>query len=149
MKLIIGFVVVILLWMIYFATQLSATYAPLKSYRFSMTTEELQERLFQVVDTNPNMTLNLSDSTGTDKENRHYHADILIKGETEEYEFSISYYTKDGLWKNNDKSVVSLVGAFDRVNRTGGYKIDNTDIEKLITVFENQVINKIDKNSSR
>ncbi|MBJ6119363.1 hypothetical protein JAO76_14230 [Pontibacter sp. BT310] len=114
-----------------------------------MTKEELEERLLQTVKSNPKMTLNPNDSTGTDKEYLHYYADISIEGGTEDYEFTISYYERDSRWDNNTKSEVSLIGAFDRANKTGGYKIENTGVEQLIAVFESQVINKIDKNSSR
>lgn len=149
MKWVLGFVVILLVWAIYFATQLSATHDSLKSYEFSMTREELEERLFQTIKSNPNMTLNLRDSTGTVKESLHYYADISVEGKREEYQFSISYYNKDGLWDDTTKSEVSLIGAFDKANRTGGYKIENTDVEKLIAVFESQVINKVEKNSFR
>ena len=149
MRLIIGFVVVILLWLIYFATQISATYDPLKSYQFSMTKEELEERLLQTVKSNPKMTLNPKDSTGTDKEYLHYYADISVKGGTDDYEFTISYYKRDSRWDSKAKSEVSLIGAFDRANKTGGYKAESTDVEQLIAVFESQVISKIDENSSR
>lgn len=143
MKVFIGFGVVIFIWLIYFATQLSATYDPIKSYQYSMTREELQERLFKTVSSYPNMTLHLKDTTGTDKEYLHYYADILVEGGSENYMFTISFYKKDSPWEDSFKSEVSLIGAFDRVKRTGGYKVEDPDVEKLIAVFESRIISKI------
>jgi hypothetical protein len=144
MKVFIGFGVVIFIWLIYFATQLSTTYDPIKSYQYSMSMEEVQERLFKAVSSNSNMTLHLKDTTGTDKEYLHYYADILVEGGSENYMFTISFYKKDSPWDDSLKSEVSLIGAFDRVRSTGGYKMEDADVEKLIAVFENRVINKID-----
>jgi hypothetical protein len=145
MKIFIGFGVVLISGLIYFATQVSATYDPLKTYQFPLTREELQEGLIKTVNANPNLSFHIKDTTGADKENLHYYADILMEGGTEKYEFSVSYNRKERLWDNNVRSEVSLIGVFDNVRSTGGYKKEDTDAEKLIKVFESQVINKIEK----
>src|SRR5688500_9348643 len=79
------------LFIIYFARQVSAVYDPLKSYTYSLTRDELKERLIQTIKSKPNLTFNLTDSTGTDKNDLNYYANISVKVETEEYGFNIKY----------------------------------------------------------
>jgi len=71
-------------FLIYFATQVSAVYDSLKSLLLSFTKDKLEERMIQITRLNENVTFNLTDSTGPDKDLR-YHADVLIKVGTEEY----------------------------------------------------------------
>ena len=77
---------------IYFAAQVSAVYDPLKSYSYSMTRDKLKENLIQVIKSKPNFNFSLTDSTGTNKNDLNYYANISMKIETEEYEFHIKYY---------------------------------------------------------
>jgi hypothetical protein len=41
------------------------------------------------------------------------------------------------------KSEISLIGAFDKAHGTGGYKTDDPGIEKLINIFENELIKEL------
>jgi hypothetical protein len=144
---VIGLTAVLL---VFIATQVSAVYDPLKSYHYSMTRDELRERLIQTIKSKPNLTFNLTDSTGTDKNDLNYYADILVKIGADEYEYNIKYKQENNFWDKDIKSEISLFGAFDKIHKTGGYKNDDTDVEKLVGIFENELIKELDKkNTSR
>jgi hypothetical protein len=148
-RFLIGFIISAVVFIVYFAAQVSATYGPLKSYKYSLTKDELEERLIQTIKSNANLTYTLTDSTGPVKD-LYYYAYVLIKVGTDEYKYNIKYYNKDSFWDSDVRSELSLIGAFDKIHRTGGYKTDNTDIEKLIGIFEEQVISELNvKNANR
>jgi hypothetical protein len=152
MRFIKGFWIVIgltAILLVYIGTQVSAVYDPLESYSYSLTRDELKEKLIQTIKSKSNLTFNLTDSTGTDKSDLYYYADLLIKIGTEEYEYNIKYNNKNSIWDKEVKSEISLIGAFDKSHGTG-YKTDDTDVEKLINIFENELIKELDeRNTSR
>ena len=129
---------------LYFVTQFSAVYDPLKSYTYSLTRNELKETLIQTTKEKSKLNFILTDSTGTDKKDLNYYADILIKTETEEYEFNILYKKKDSFWDKTVKSEISLIGVFDKVHKTGGYETNDPDVGKLINIFENEFLKELE-----
>jgi hypothetical protein len=147
MKFIKGFWIIIglsAMLFAYIATQVSAVYDPLKSYRYTLTIDELRERLNQTVKLKSNFTFNLTDSTGTDNSNLNYYANLSMKIGDDEYGFNIKYHKETSFWDRDIKSEISLIGAFDIVRKTGGYKTDDPDVEKLINIFESELIKDLD-----
>ena len=134
----------------YIASQISAVYDPLKSYRYTLTRDELRERLNKTIKSKSNLTFNLTDSTGTDNNDLNYYANLSMKIGADEYGFNIKYHKETSLWDKDIKSEISLIGAFDIIRKTGGYKTDDTDVEKLINIFEIELIKDLDgMNTSR
>jgi hypothetical protein len=133
----------------YFVGGVSAVYDPLKSYSYSLTRDELKQGLIGTINANPNLTFNLTDSTGTDRNDLHYYADILVKVGTEQYQFHIKYYKENRLWDNSVKSEISLIGAFDFGHKTGGYVPEAPGVDRLIDIFEKEIIKKLGENTSR
>jgi hypothetical protein len=134
---------------VYFVGGVSAVYDPMKSYSYSLTRDELKQRLIDTIRANPNLTFNLTDSTGTDRNDLDYHAEILVKLGKEQYEFNIKYNKENRLWDNSVKSEISLIGAFDVGQKTGGYIPEAPDVNRLIDIFEKEIIAKLSENTSR
>jgi hypothetical protein len=124
---------------------MTRSYDPLETYRYTLTRDELEERLIQVIKSKSNLTFNLTDSTGTDETDLNYYADLIIKTGTEEYEYNFKYNKETSFWDKDVKSEICLIGAFDKIRKTGGYKTDDTDVEKLIIVFESELIKDLDE----
>jgi hypothetical protein len=129
----------------YFAGAVSAVYDPLRSYNYPLSMDELKKGLAQTVRSNPDLTFNLTDSTGLGKGDPYYYADIFVKDAPVEYEFLIKYNKKSKWFDNKIKSEISLIGAFDRIHRTGGYRPEDKGIEKLINIFDERLIKELDK----
>src|SRR6267154_3028601 len=127
----------------YFVGGVSSVYDPLKSYSYSLTKDELEQRLIQTIKANPNLTFHPTDTTGTDRSDLDYHADILIKIGIEEYEFNIKYNKESRLCDNKVKSEISLIGAFDIGHKTGGYIPEAPGVDRLINIFEKAIIEKL------
>jgi hypothetical protein len=134
---------------VFFVGGITAVVDPIKSYSYSLTRDELKQRLVETIKANSNLTFKLTDSTGTDRNDLHYHADILVKVGTEQYEFHIKYNKENKLWDNRVKSEISLIGAFDFGHKTGGYIPEAPGVSRLIDIFEKEVIEKLSKNTSR
>jgi hypothetical protein len=139
--------VVALSILVYFMTR-STTYDPLKSFQFPLTKEELRGQLFQTINAGTNWTIKLTDSTGTDNK-LNYYCDIVYRDEANEYKYYIKYKKENSFWDSNVKSEIDLIGAFDIRHKTGGYKTEDTDVDKLTDIFEKEVIKRLSKNTSR
>lgn len=143
---ILGLVGLLIIW---FAGQVSAVYDPIKSYTYPLTRDDLKERIVQTTKINPNFTFELTDSTGTDINDLSYYAHILFKAENEEYEFQIKFNKKSSFWDSEIQSQIALTAAFDKVRRTGGYQREDPEVERLVDIFERQIINKLRADTSR
>ncbi len=126
----------------------SATNDPLKSFQFPLTKEELRGQLFKTINADTNCTIKLTDSTGTDNE-LNYYCDIVIRDGVNEYKYYIQCKKENSFWDNNVKSEINLIGAFDLVHKTGGYKTEDTDVNKLAGIFEKEIIKKLNKDTNR
>jgi hypothetical protein len=137
------------LFVIYFAGQVSAVYDPIKTYQFGLTREELRGQLFRVIKTQPHWTIKLTDSTGTDKNDLNYYCDIVFMDETSEYKYNINYKKESSFWDSKVKLEINLIGAFDVGQKTGGYKTEDTDVNRLTDIFEKEIIKRLSENTSR
>jgi hypothetical protein len=133
-----GFGVLVIAYLLYFATQLSGTYVPIKSYNFTMSSRELHQELTKVIEANSSWTFQITDTTGTDNTGRTFHAEVKFKDGSNELSYSVKYNDED-----TGTSSLSVVGAFDHIKKSGGYKNGDDDVERLIRVFETQFVDKL------
>lgn len=132
----------------YFVGGITAVYN-IKYYKYSLTRTELEQQLLDIIERSPGLTFNPTDTTGTERSGLAYYADIRIRTGTNKYEFSIKYYEKADWFDSGIKSEISLVKALDVDHRTGGYSSEAPGVDRLVGVFEKEVVNKIGLNTSR
>ena len=132
-------IIAVLAWPIYFVSQFSATYPHLKDYEYPMTTRQLETVIIEILKSDSCFKYTITDSTGT-KQDRNYYMTIEHKYNNDSLSYHITY-------SNNDKSNcnLGLVGVFDKTNKSGGYKDEDKDVEKLIGIFDQQLIDKLNK----
>lgn len=118
-------------------------YDPLKTYQYSLTRDELKERMMNTFRSKSNLSFQLTDSTGTDQSDFNYYGEVRIEIGTKQFEYHIKLSKHNSYWDEDIKSEISLIGAFDKVNGTGGFKTDDPDMEKLIGIFEKELIDEI------
>lgn len=130
-------VIVVLTWSIYFATQISATFPHLKDYQYSMTAKQLEADIIKTLNSDSCFCYTLTDSTGI-MEGRNYYMTIEQKFNDDSLIYLITY-------SDNDKSGCSLglVGVFDKTNKSGGYLDQDRGVERLIGIFDQQLIGRI------
>ena len=127
---------------IYFASQLSSTYPPLKDYEYSVTARQMENVIFQIAKEDTSYRCQLTDSTGTEL-NRSYYFDITLKTGNANYLFYATLENKDKLWNNANYCNLGLVGAFDKTKNLGGYKNNREEIKNLVDLFEKTLIYRI------
>ncbi len=127
-------------WLIYFATQVSATYPPLKEYRFTLGTKELGALIKKSFDDDPSITLKMTGTVGS-SQNRTYSMDIGMRIDSTIYKYNINYEIET--LSNSRVVKIALVGAFDITHHIGGYRIQDRGLDNLITLFENRFIERL------
>ncbi len=125
----------------YFASQISAVYPPMKTYNFSLTTDQLRNKIINIANDDTNLSYKITDSTGTSKDDLNYYVDVYLKNNLTLYTFNIFYNKSD-----NKHSEINLVGAFDNIHKFGGYQNNSKEMQDLITIFENNFIYRINYN---
>lgn len=127
---------------------MSATYPPLKTYDYELTDDELYQELANVVSNNPSWTLMITDSTG-DMNNRKYYCQLYKTTPNDSLSFSIFFQKTDYLFNKRTKSELGLVRAWDNIQWKGGYKMGDPEVETLVNLFEDNIIDKLQSNTSR
>lgn len=122
----------------YFAAQVSAVYPHLKNYEYSTSAKQLETTIIQALKSDTCFSCTITKSTGTE-DHRNYYMTIEQNFNKHTLSYHITYSDIDESSCN-----LGLVGVFDKTNRSGGYKNEDKDVEQLISIFEEQVINKIE-----
>jgi hypothetical protein len=68
---------------------------------------------------------------------------LRIKGQQIDNNYTFKYYEEKGFLSKTRTSKIDLIGAFDKIHNTGGYKLNDTDVPKLISIFDVEFIDKI------
>ncbi|WP_426669071.1 hypothetical protein ACPPVU_22965 [Mucilaginibacter sp. McL0603] len=121
---------------VYFVGGVSATYPPIKEYKFSGSIEQIGQFLQFFSESNPYLTYKISirDSSNLDVSYR----DIEIKLKDSSKNFSYALVCEE----NDDKSetIIKLVDAFNETNNIGGYSIESQGVKELLKHFESDFI---------
>src|SRR5688572_16937970 len=117
-------------YMIFFATQMSAVYDPIKIYQFGLTEKEVHARLTDISKLKPNLKITFADSIGTDKEGRDYHCDLDFKDAINEYTFHFIYKRNSHADKDAG-SEIELINAIDYGLKLEIHDIDHEEAGRL------------------
>lgn len=144
--LVIFFVVAIIVGacFLYFASQFSATYTPLKKYNYKVSALDLQDVIFNLDKSDPTVDCIITDTVGV-KGDQAYYMHLKKRRRGANYSFYIKYDDKKNFWSDSVNSEIKLNGAFDSEQGVGGYRIENIGVENLIKIFEKEFIDKLDK----
>jgi hypothetical protein len=145
-KILVGVWVVIGLFFvgtcIYFVGGVSATYPPLKEYRYRGDFAQLKDDMDKLILVNENLSYIITDTTGNEKIGRKYYVTVksITNSSNIEYRF---FYDKTDYWFKKDITEIGLVFVFDNIHKTGGYGYEQNAIEvkNLIGKFELEVLN--------
>lgn len=132
----------------YFVGGVSATYPPIKTYDYTLTDKELHKELLNVVSNNQTWTFKINDSTGQINDRRYY-CELYKRTPTDSLTFSIFFQKADRLFDKETKSEIGLVQAWDNIQWTGGYKMDDPHVKDLVKLFETEIISGLQSNTSR
>ena len=125
---------------LYFVSMFSSVYPPIKEYKFKVSASTLRSTMINVLDNLEKYDYNFKDTVGNVSKGYSYYINLKIKGQKMDDRFTFKFYSKK---LQPDISKIDLIGAFDNINKTGGYKLKDPDVKKLVEVFEMEFINKL------
>lgn len=139
--------IVCTLAMVYFASQVSAVYDPLKKYSYSISSKSLKNELFNLAKENSHIICKIGDTTGSKKSDFSYYMDIKEVESNSVIHYTIRYEDDNSFWKTNN-SQLRLIGVFDSINKIGGFKVSDNGVPFLIKKFEQNILGKIPSQST-
>ena len=118
---------------IYQVLSISSTLPPIIEYKYESTPLKLISGLKKYFLTHQNLILEGTDTVGNKKDGFAYHIRFSIKYNSHslEYDVKCENFSKTDLAQTK----VSLIGANDITNHTGGYGIKANGMKKLIDIF--------------
>jgi hypothetical protein len=126
---------------IHFVSQFSSTYPPIREYSYASEVDLLERLILEVINEDSTITYKKTDTVGGINNNYAYYMDISIEDNNDKFKYVIKY----GNYDNSDGSYIKLIGAFDPRNNTGGYKLENEGVTELTELFEQRIINVLEK----
>lgn len=132
---------------IYFVSQFSAVYPPIKKYKFKTNVANLRLAITETLDNPDKYEYKFKDTVGNKENGFAYYVDLRIKNTQMDNDYTFKFYE---FQRPANNSSIDLIGAFDKINKTGGYKIKDNDVPRLIDLFDKEFISdltiKLDKN---
>jgi hypothetical protein len=135
-RIIIGFLVLFAAYILYVVIGMSSTFPSIKKYSFNLTKDSFERKLIQRADSLNGWSLAKEDSIKGDEE-IWYWASLNYEGNDQQAEYTVKYCEKAGCVK------LEIVGAFDRVNKSGGYKSSDDDVQKLLEILDRVILNDL------
>ena len=130
--------------LLYFATQISATYPPIKEFEFETPVSNLKIAIIEALKDRNKFEYEFTDTVGSKENGYAYYIDLRIKGLKMDNYYTIRYEEdKKGFWNKTIISQIKLISAFDKIHNTGGCKPEDTDVAKMTAIFKSEFIDKI------
>lgn len=127
-------------YLLWFAIGMSSTYPSVKKYSFEANKTSFEKQLANKIDTSEGWALERRDSIKGEDE-ACYGASLFYTGNGQEFEYDIKYCFDNPL--NGPRARLEVVGAFDHVMKSGGYKLVDRDVEKLMKILDSAIINEL------
>ncbi|WP_423149751.1 hypothetical protein [Rubrolithibacter danxiaensis] len=134
---------------LYFIYDFTRVYPPLKKYEYSGSMSQFAQDLQKISTTNPQIVFDITDTTGSAENGFAYYIKISIKGLKKNNEYYLAY-KEDDSWFSQKETKLNLNGAFDLYRKSGGYKLEDTDVKRLVHLFDQDFYEKLvrEKNTS-
>jgi hypothetical protein len=145
--LIVGvFVAGVTVWVVYFTSHVSAVISPIKEYKVAAPGKDKPEQVvLDVIKADSCLSYKVTSITDK-KDDRKYFMDITLKYNSENYLYHVCVETTKAFLGSSKHTNLYITGAFNPVEETGGYKIEDNGVQDLVRQFEKAVVNKLPKN---
>lgn len=132
------------IYFLYYTAHFFCIYPPIKEYCFQNNDTSLEETLTQKVISTKGWSIEKLDSMSRDNETS-YHYNILYEEKNQKYNFNCKIELTKPLFGDSYVKL-GVIGAFDDLKKTGGYKISDPDVKRLLKILENKIVNKVENN---
>ncbi len=136
-------ILIVLGGFIFFASRISTVYPPIKEYKFQTTASDLRLSIIKTLENQDKFEYKFTDTVGNEQNGYAYYIDLRIKDRQIDNNYTFKYYDEERFLGKIKTSKIDLIGAFDKIHNTGGYKLKDTDVPKLISIFDVEFIDKI------
>ncbi|MBT1696855.1 hypothetical protein KK083_08230 [Fulvivirgaceae bacterium PWU4] len=133
--------IVVVGYMLYFVIGISSTFPSIKEYHFATSQASFEEKLTARINASNGWSLENTDTVKGEKGDACYWASLTYQENGQHLKYDIKYCA-DGDDSNNDKKcfLLYIVGAFDYVNKSGGYKSSDKDVSELLQVLDRALL---------
>ena len=131
---IIVFLIVAVSYMLYLVIGMSSTYDSIKEYYFHTDSSGIGHAILSKTTSTPGWSYELSDTVGLEQGKTRYWIDLFYNNKTQKLKYSLKFCDKE-----NHCSEVSLIGAFDYLNKNGGYKISDDGVAEMLVKIEESI----------
>lgn len=128
---------------IYFVSGVSAVSDPIKKYKYTGDVDKFITTLKKYNLAHKNITLELTDTIGSKRSD--YYAVYMTVGMKKNSD-SITYRIM--CEKENGKSEVHLILAFDETTKTGGYRANAKGVQPLVDYFDSYFLTPMEKSEA-
>lgn len=128
--------------MVYFASQVSATYPPLKEYPIDMTLNGFQYKI-RLLSADKNLNILREDKTGDGEVGYRYYRTVQLKIDSSEYRFDFNYELEKEYGETKPFINLRLIGAHDLSKNIGGSRANDKGVSQCVDVFEKNILTKL------
>lgn len=133
--------IVVLGYMLYFVVGMSSTFPSIKEYHFAASKTSFEEKLTARINASNGWSLENTDTVKGEKGDTCYWASLTYLGNGQQLKYDIQYCV-DGDNSNNDEKCLLLyvVGVFDYVKKSGGYKSSDKGVGELLQTLDRALL---------
>lgn len=130
-------------YLLYLGIGMSYTYPHIKDYCYDINKVSFEKKLAVRIDSSNGWSLEMTDSLNG-KNDSCYRATLFYEGNGQKLKYRIKYCS-DSKESFKDSVFVRLgvVGAFDHINKNGGYKLSDGNVEKLLDKLDSAILNEL------
>lgn len=133
-------VVVVIFYFLYLIIGMSSTYSTISQYYFNVAPSEIGEAIIGKIDLVEGWSYELSDTISTENDGTQVWIDLYYNTDIQRLKYSLKY----GAYGESEVcSEVHLVGAFDILNKSGGYKITADGVDRLVIIVEESILQEL------
>lgn len=126
---------------------ISCTYPPIKNYTYNGTMSNLVSGIQNYAYTNPHIILTITDTTGAEKDNPAIYFNVEISKPNQDILYNLECERR-GFAIRKTQTEIKLIGAFNRTNTSGGYKIEDLGVKSLVTIFDSNFLSDLKKQTN-
>lgn len=134
---ILGYVIYLLVLFV----GISSSFPSIKEYNLAASEIKFEEKLAERINATPGWSFEKTDSVNGQNGEVCDWASISYIGGGQQLWFEVKYCTNsDSLNPRKECMRLYLIGAFDYVNGTGGYKLSDKGVEELVKILDDTLV---------
>lgn len=137
---VLGYILYLVGYILYFVIGMSSTFPAIREYHFATSNVSFEDKLTARVNASNGWSLEKTDTIKGEGE-VCYWASLTYQENGQQLKYDIKYCVGGDNSNNNGQCLLlSVVGAFDYVNKSGGYKSSDKDVSELLQVLDRALL---------